>query len=429
MSLNQNIAHAGANDLFPKFTHGISVETHDIPSAASLISGPWYIDSNDTGPIEFLKKFNKPENQNKIPMIYTYLAAGNARSNGGLGDCNIGLPKQKTLCYGGANYIKYNQGMILEEYKAAANSIKKVYPTHKPILIHVEPDYYQYNGKDQVGGGLSFTELQTIMNNWTDALKAILPNASLVMDVASWNHDLEGFSKGLRNYDFAGLVGKRFDPWGDGECGIQFGVDCKSYNTIAHEVGKKLIINDSYGPGGYWLSYNYNWHDRKMVEERWKDNIAAVVLPPLDIGSYSSNANSYSYNPVSTYVEPIASYKPQSYDAIISNGNSPTCTFNDVSFKMTKGTSWNSGLIVYMKIKNDSKKTINGWHISLGWNKDQSYKNGWDHGMTPSTNGVILSPSVDWNTKVRPGQEVELGFEVKHKGNNNLPLFYYCSTK
>lgn len=440
---SQYLSKAESAELFTKFTHGIAVEEQSIPSNVSLISGPWYIEAKDTSPTQFLSRFNKPENQNKIPMLYTYLAAGNARSKSGLGDCNIGLPKYQTLCYGGANYIRNNREELLNEYITAAYAIKQVYP-QKPLLIQIEPDFYQYNSNEQSGGGLSFTDAHSIVNSWTDAIKSILPNARLVMDVSPWNQDLEGYSKGFRNFDYAGIVGKRFDPNGDGQCGIQNGIDCKTYNTIVNETGKKLILNDSFGPGGGLLSYNYNWQNRQLVEARWKDGVVAVILPPNDTWSLNQTAQSFSDNQVSSYVAPITPIIPVSpvspvvpsaptitnpkvtTNSITTSNVVSTCSSNNIVYSINKGSSWNSGMMVYVTIKNNSKKTINGWKINLGLNNGQKYLSGWNHGVTMTQNGVILKPSVEWNRYVKPGQTIDFGFEIQHSGNSSLPKINSC---
>lgn len=213
----------------------------------------------------------------------TYVVAGLAREEEGLQDCNVGDQPEKTLCRAGANYIRKNKLKIYENYLSAALEIKKIYGMDRPIMLHLEPDFYQYQDKDQEGGRLTFEELAGQMNTWTDTIKRILPNARLVMDISPWNIDLQFWSQKFRNFEYGGLVGKRFDPTGDG--GTPSGIDGKTFRQLSELSGKKLIVNDAHGVGGKWLEYNKNWENSQLVSDRLKDGIVAVIQSPLDLES------------------------------------------------------------------------------------------------------------------------------------------------
>ncbi len=264
------------------------------------------------------------------------------------------------------------------------------------------------------------------MELWTDVIKSILPNSRLIMDVSAWNHNLELYSKGLRNFEYAGLVGRKFDPNGDGRCGLRAGIDCKSYQTIAYETGKQIIINDSFGPGGYLLNYNYDWHNRQLINDRWLDNVVAILLPPNEIQSFNRIINEHTNYPINTIQPPLTS-EQRNYKANITNSYKSECVTDGIRFEMTKVTDWSSGMIVILKVKNNSKKTIYNWNAKIGLHQGQNYQSGWNHNFSYKDWAITLIPNTQWNKTLRPNQDTEVGFQVNYTGINSTPKFYYCS--
>jgi hypothetical protein len=264
-----------------EITFGVSVEKESIPNNINLVSGPWVLSKWEQHNTDWLNKFSEPTNTNKTPYVYLYVAAGKARSDWNLEDCNMGAEKTKTLCYRGAEYLRSNRQYVNQAYIDTANHIKNVYGTTKEIALHVEPDFYQYTNSDQLNGGLTFSEAAKDLNEWTDSIKQILPNSRLVMDVSPWNSDLRTWSNNMKNFDYAGIVGKQMSPNGDGT--TPAGVDGKSYTKIAQETGKQLILDDSHGVGGYWLPFDYDWSNKELANQRLKDGVVAVILPPNDL--------------------------------------------------------------------------------------------------------------------------------------------------
>ena len=266
-----------------QFTYGVAIDSEPLPEKVKLVSGPWIYSQWSDKNTKWLEQFKMAENIDKIPYINTYIVAGLAREEEGLQDCNVGEDPNKTLCKEGANYIRNNKQKIYEKYLEAALSIKNIYGMDRPILLHFEPDYYQYQDSTQNNGRLTFDELAGQMNTWTDTVKRILPNARLVMDISPWNIDLQFWSKKFRNFEYGGMVGKRFDPAGDG--GTANGIDGKTFKTIAQSTSKKIIINDAHGAGGKWLEYNKNWENPQLVKDRYDDGIVAVIQAPVDLPS------------------------------------------------------------------------------------------------------------------------------------------------
>jgi Cellulose binding domain len=339
INLDSINAKALANSIFNNFTYGVSVEQEAIPSDINLVAGPWIL--NDWQPYNssWLNKFNYAENTTKTPYLYTYIAAGKARADWGLQDCNVGAEYTKTLCYNGANYIRSKKDAINQAYVNTANQIKILYGSQKEIVLHLEPDFYQYSSSSQNGGGINNSEAASAMNQWSSSIKNILPNATLVLDVSPWNRDIQGWSAGFQNFDYAGMVGKRFSPYGDGS--VANGIDGKTYAQISAQTGKKLIVDDSHGAGGWWLPFNYDWANQIVVQDRKKDGIAAVILPP--------NNNNALANLVKSTVSTTKSIPSVISSSSISKSSSnssdiSSSSVNSSSFSISSATSISSSV-------------------------------------------------------------------------------------
>lgn len=298
LSLNNSQALALSNNsVFNRFSFGLSNDTSWTspnfggPANVKLEAGPWVLDNWYDHNSQWLQKFNSPENNDKIPYLYLYVIAGNARKDWGLQDCNVGAPVQKTLCYNGANYVRNNTQKISNVYQNMANNIKTIYGTSKPILLHLEPDFFQYHQQQSNQNyPLSLQESWDNMNLWTSSIKNILPNASLVMDISPWIHYSENFStwsRGFNNFDYAGLVGGKFNADGDGS--IPNGINGISYSEMSKQTGKKLIVNTAHGAGGSPLDYNYSWTVPATLVDRWNDGVVAVLQSNHDNFTLANN--------------------------------------------------------------------------------------------------------------------------------------------
>jgi hypothetical protein len=478
-----------------ELTFGVSVEKESIPNNINLVSGPWVLSKWDQHNTDWLNQFKQPNNINKTPYLYLYIAAGKARSDWDLEDCNTGAEKTKTLCYRGAEYLRNNRQYVNQAYIDTANNIKKIYGTNKEIALHIEPDFYQYTNSDQLNGGLTFDEAAKDLNEWTDSIKKILPNSHLVMDVSPWNSDLKGWSNIMRNFDYAGIVGKRLSPNGDGT--TPAGVDGRSYAKISQDTGKQLILDDSHGVGGYWLPFDYDWSNKELTSQRFKDGIAAVILPPNDLNflnsmvapntpklntdfesTSSSSLSKSSSSPSNTNSSPssqanninviviespvvktsssqvsnssIASSEynlnnriilqsPGTYtkvktpnSAISSSSKAkPTvsfsqivCSANSIDISLAKTSNWKNGFVTTIKVKNNSSQDLQSWSINQTPLPSQQVTNMWNIVRTDNT----FTANSEWNSKIKPGQEVEVGgFTTSFSENDNM-ADYNCST-
>jgi Cellulose binding domain len=318
--------------------------------------------------------------------------------------------------------------------------------------LHIEPDFFQYSYGEQNNGGLSSNEASSEMNKWTTSIKEVLPNSSLILDVSPWNNDIRGWSSKFQNFDYAGIVGKRFEPVGRGE------VDGKTYKQISNETGKKLIINDSHGVGGWWLPFNYNWAIKELASSRYNDGVSAVILPPNDLTflnelqklnntwnqppafpfpivtppsnpfflsssssissssvpisssisssvSSSSSVQSSQTNPTSSSTSNTVSSSTSSASNQLSRASRSICMSNSVLMTFTKKSTWEKGYTGVVKIKNNSSSPVIDWSIVLQSPNGYKINDSWNLNVE----NKILTPKYDWNKQLKPNEEIEVG--------------------
>ena len=69
-------SNAEGTALFPKFSYGVNVEQQSFDNSNSqLVSGPWLFTNNEQSTMNFLRKFDQPKNQSKIPYVNMYVLA------------------------------------------------------------------------------------------------------------------------------------------------------------------------------------------------------------------------------------------------------------------------------------------------------------------------------------------------------------------
>jgi hypothetical protein len=290
-------AAAPTDGIFNSLTFGTSNDTShwknnnfDSPKNSKIISGGWVLDSWKYYHTDWLKKFSLPENKDKIPMMYIYTVAGKARAAQGLQDCNVGA--KVTLCQSGANFLRKNYQSITKEYQNTALAIKNTLGTSKPILLQMEPDFYQYHNQYGQQNPLTNKEAWDMMNTWTDSIKSILPNARLVMDVSPWANDLQTWSSGFKNFSYAGVVGREYAANADSR--PVDGLASKTYKQLSQMTGKQLIINTAHGPAGKLLPYQTTWENRNLLQDRVNDGVVAVIQPSTDNSRFTNFLTTYS---------------------------------------------------------------------------------------------------------------------------------------
>ena len=412
-----------SNDVYPEYQNS----TFGGASNARLLSGPWFQTTWDAYGDEhttWLSKFNEPANADKTPYFYAYIAAGKAKSAYGLHDCNVASPD---LCHQGANFIRNNNSAIVQGYTDFANKIKQIYGTTRPIMIHPDSDFYQYTENAQQNGPLTFSQMQNYMNQWTSAIKSVLPNSILVMDISPWNNDIAGLTSGLQNFDYAGMVGKRYPP---------NGVDNKTYAQIYQATGKKMILNDAHGVNGALMSYPYNWEDRTTVQNAWNEGVVAVLMPG-NSGTNSQLTNtiaSYTNNPIpsgqtttsSTNVssQNISSIANSSVNSSVISSNTTQNSTNSSVISSSNPTSSNNNFgrcfevlatrqmggndwyNLELSLKNTAPTTLSNWELSFDLPFSQNVQSGWNNSISQSGRTVTVSVS---GSNINSNQTASIG--------------------
>jgi hypothetical protein len=271
------------NPLFSNFSFGCSYNNFDgCPGNSQIQSGPWVLDSWNDGNSNWLKNFDKSSND--IPYIYNYVIAGMAKKDWGLADCNV--RNYDNLCQKGADYIRNNLPTINQRYGEIAQNIAQIWGINKPILMHMEPDFYQYYSDSHQQNPLSIQESWNIMNSIVRNIKNILPNAYFVLDTSSWASNLAYWSSGFQGFSYAGLVGKRFAADGDDSSNE---IDGKTYSEISSMTGLRLIVDTSYGIGGDPNNFDFSWTVKQTLQDRFSDGVVAILEPGNKQNQYYSN--------------------------------------------------------------------------------------------------------------------------------------------
>ncbi|GAB4149032.1 MAG: hypothetical protein OHK0017_12390 [Patescibacteria group bacterium] len=287
-------AKANQVDLFQNMSFGCAADSfYDCPVQSQVVAGPWVLNTWQDYHTQWLNNFKSPENNGKIPYIYAYIIAGMARNDWGTQDCNVS--ETNNLCQNGASYLQSHVDQIDQAYQNMAYRIRENWGVDKPVLIHMEPDYFQYLSNSQStpesGCGNSWqSKLWQYMNRWVVGIKTILPNAKMVMDISPWNNDLSGWSAGFEGFDYAGVTGKRFAADGI--------IDGKSYAQLSQMTGKKLIVNGAYGVGGAMNSFDYSWTPRQTLTDRWHDGVVVVMQSQDQKDYYNELIRTYSVDKI-----------------------------------------------------------------------------------------------------------------------------------
>jgi hypothetical protein len=227
----------------------------------------------------------------KIPYVYLYVAAGTARANYGYQDCNVGVAPDKTLCHGGAAFLRSYADAVVAAYGATATAIAAKVGA-RAALVHVEPDYFQYTGTDQTAP-LTYAESAALMNRIIGAIDAGCPTCKIVSDISPWCPNLQDFYSGwnLGRVAYGGLVGKYFPP-------TTGAIDSNTYAQMSAALGKPLVVSNAYGAGGAAAPYPQAWDDRGAVEAVAKAGVALVMEPNTDRAHYASVIAGFLSSPV-----------------------------------------------------------------------------------------------------------------------------------
>lgn len=279
---------------FSQFAFGsLSSGGQGAASNADLLEAPnWVLDNGVTATHE--SDLNSIKQSGKIPYMYFYIAAGQAKKAYGIDDCNV-TSFDKSLCKWGGDYISKHVTDVVNGHAQAAKRVQQIMGT-SPALIHVEPDWYQYTEATHPAYGngvavhpLAPQESGTILNQIVSAIHQNCSSCSVVLDVSPWAANLSSYFSfvTMSQVAYVGLVGKAF-PATTGK------IDNYTYANISSTTGKKVIANTAHGPGGAPNGYDASWDSLSMIDTMFNAGVGAVI---------QSNANKTQYQ------NTIASYK------------------------------------------------------------------------------------------------------------------------
>jgi hypothetical protein len=273
-----------------RFNFGYKSGTANINEADMIAQYTWAgasITSDVTGML------NTCKSSNKTPVIYMYIIA----KSSGLGDCNTG----GGLCSQGANYIRNNKDKIKGYYRDYAAAIKNTFGSTDPVICVMEPDYYQYTGTSQQGGGLSFADAGQLMGDLVDIVKGQLPNALISIDVSPWIED-QTATDGWLNAMPLSKVQYMSTSGGISQAASTL---IKSDNKLTwkrvHDITHKCIIADcGYGTGGGGTGHDANWDNVSNLNARMSDGVIAIIQfsPKQDWGNTIKSISSQISKPI-----------------------------------------------------------------------------------------------------------------------------------
>ena len=217
----------------------------------------------------------------KIPYIHFYIAAGLAKKAYNIDDCNV-TSFDKSLCKWGGDYISKHTAQVIAAHAAAAKKVQQIMGS-SPVLVHVEPDWYQYtepgSGNQKAVHPLSTTESGSILDQIVDTIHASCASCNVVLDVSPWASDLGAYFSHVKlsSVAYVGLVGKPFNA-------TTGKIDNYTYKDISTITGKKIIVNTAHGAGGWPTSYDGTWDGQ--LDAMWSAGVAGVIQSNKDRSHY-----------------------------------------------------------------------------------------------------------------------------------------------
>ena len=122
------------------------------------------------------------------PVWYSSIIAEGAKQKLGIPECDsMGIG----VCSLGAQYIRDNRVLIINQYKAYAAYAANYnnWGTSRPIVIVLDRNFYQYTSSKQKNP-LSYFEASLLLSDIANAIQTILPKALISADIASGADDL-----------------------------------------------------------------------------------------------------------------------------------------------------------------------------------------------------------------------------------------------
>ena len=86
----------------------------------------------------------------------------------------------------------------------------------------------------------------------------------------------------------------------------------------------------------------------------------------------------------------------------------------------TYNSSWNTGFVANITVRNFSGQKINGWKVSWTFPNDQKVTNFWNTKLSQSGHSIQADPA-DYNASIDNNASIDFGMQGEHGGINELP--------
>ncbi len=234
----------------------------------------------------------------KVPVIVAYVAAFYAKRHFGRCDCNVTTcGTNNDLCHNGAADIQQNLTSILNVYKSYAQGFASCYGTTKPIIFEMEPDWYQYTITEQTQ---AMTEAQagTIMSQFVDAIRQVLPNAVFSMDISPWvgSNGADNGAEWFSHFDMTKFTLINTSGGGTDATSTKIrAANLMTWAGVSKVTGKPILADTGYGVNGSSAGHDPNWDNPANINARIADGVLAITQ----------------YNPSSSWATTIGNVRSQ----------------------------------------------------------------------------------------------------------------------
>ncbi len=206
------------------------------------------------------------------PAYFSYLIAFMAKKELKIDDCNV---SDNNLCKKGAGYIRENRDVIVTRYGDFAKETAKVYGTERTLIWLLEPDFHQYTTDEQEGGGISYPEMASLLQDIIEQIMTHMPNALISMDVSPWIDQqpwLSSFTHQFPLIDYMNTSGGS----SNGASSKIFVNNHTTYQDVFGLTQKQIIADAGYGVDGADQGHNYDWDDINNLNARISEGLIGL---------------------------------------------------------------------------------------------------------------------------------------------------------
>lgn len=267
-----------------------AIDNADIRSEIDFFIPGW-MGLSDTFDQQYVCDDVKGTLAGKIPVVVAYVSAFYAKREENLHDCNVGEPH---LCTYGAEVIQNNLDTIIDIYESYAQGYANCLPDGYPIIFEMEPDWFQYT-IDEQNDPLTPAEAGSIMNQYVQAIRNILPNAHFSMDISPWVPPENGSDHGadwFSNFTLAPFAFINTSGGGTEADNDQIrSTNNMTWAGVSGVTGKPIIADTGYGVNGASEGHDDEWDDPNHINDRINDGVIGVAQynPKSDWGATLSS--------------------------------------------------------------------------------------------------------------------------------------------